>query len=173
MQVEAELYNIKASPAEWSETMERKFARHLRYRTAQTNLVAKARKAVEDYRKARLNEQASEQKQTIAQEKTEDLQRETQTRTPLGRTDGRMPRPRRQAGLSTKRSSSRSNVNPNFQKNKKATPPGTTPPKERLFAAQGLTANLQAAIELNMALSLHPSNHFSATARPKKNNFVP
>ena len=69
VQVEAELYNIKANPAEWSETMERKFARHLRYRTAQTNLVAKARKAVEDYRKARLTEQANEQKQTIAQEK--------------------------------------------------------------------------------------------------------
>ena len=67
--VEADLYAINADPSAWSELQERKLGRHLRYRTAQTNLVTKARKAVEDFRKARLTEKANSEKLSIQQER--------------------------------------------------------------------------------------------------------
>ena len=68
-QVEADLYTLNPNPSGWSETHERKLGRYLRYRTAQANLVAKARKAVEDFRKSRLAEKVQSEKQTIAEER--------------------------------------------------------------------------------------------------------
>jgi len=56
-EIESQLYAATPNPMGWSETQERKLSTHLRYRTAQTNIVAKCRKAIDDYRKARLNEQ--------------------------------------------------------------------------------------------------------------------
>jgi hypothetical protein len=55
-QVEASLYTAAPNPADWTEQQERKLGRHIRYRTAQTNIVAKCVKALEDYRKARAAE---------------------------------------------------------------------------------------------------------------------
>ena len=69
VKVEADLYLLNSDPSAWTESQERKLGRHLRYRTAQMNLVVKARKAVEDFRKARLNEKAQVEKQSIAQER--------------------------------------------------------------------------------------------------------
>jgi hypothetical protein len=55
-QVEAALYAATPNPADWTEAQERKLGRHIRYRTAQTNILAKCRKALEDHRKARAAE---------------------------------------------------------------------------------------------------------------------
>jgi len=59
-QVESGLYAATPNPAEWTELQERKLGRHIRYRTAQTNILAKCRKALEDYRKARAAEKITE-----------------------------------------------------------------------------------------------------------------
>jgi hypothetical protein len=39
------LYAANPNPADWTEQQERKIGRHIRYRTAQTNILAKYRKA--------------------------------------------------------------------------------------------------------------------------------
>jgi hypothetical protein len=72
-QVEAELYAASPNPIDWTEQQERKLGRHLRYKTAHTNLVNKCRKAIEDYRKARLSEKASAEKSELAQERLKAL----------------------------------------------------------------------------------------------------
>jgi hypothetical protein len=68
-EVEKSLYAANPNPAEWTEAQDRKLGRYLRYRTANTNIVLKCRKAVEDYRKARLAEQITEQKLEAIQKK--------------------------------------------------------------------------------------------------------
>ena len=73
--VEAGLYSANPHPVDWTEAQERKLGRFLRYKIAHTNNVIKCRKAVEDYRKARLNERASEQKSAIAQERLKNAQK--------------------------------------------------------------------------------------------------
>jgi hypothetical protein len=72
--VEAELYKANPNPAEWTEAQDRKLGRYLRYKTASTNNVIKCRKAVEDYRKARLAEKAASEKSALAQERLKKTQ---------------------------------------------------------------------------------------------------
>jgi hypothetical protein len=67
--VEAQLYAQSPNPADWTEQQERKLGRHLRYKTAQTNIFLKCRKAVEDYRKARLTENANAEKLNMSRER--------------------------------------------------------------------------------------------------------
>ena len=73
--VEAGLYAATPNPVDWTEAQERKLGRFLRYKTAHTNNVIKCRKAVEDYRKARLSEKASEQKSALTQERLKTAQK--------------------------------------------------------------------------------------------------
>ena len=54
--VEADLYNANPNPSQWTELQQRTLARFQRYQTAKNNLFTQARKAVEDYRKARQSE---------------------------------------------------------------------------------------------------------------------
>jgi hypothetical protein len=67
--VEAALYAANPNPIDWTEAQERKLGRFLRYKTAHTNNVHKCRKAIEDYRKAKLSEKATTEKLNIAQER--------------------------------------------------------------------------------------------------------
>ena len=67
--VETSLHAANPNPGDWTEAQDRKLGRFLRYKTAHTNHVIKCRKAVEDYRKARLSEKASQQKSVLAQER--------------------------------------------------------------------------------------------------------
>jgi hypothetical protein len=64
------------SPADWTEEQEKKLLRMQRYLTARTNLLAKAKKAIEDYRKNRTNEVVKSEKHEIikqtAKRKAED-----------------------------------------------------------------------------------------------------
>jgi hypothetical protein len=69
--VEAGLYTATPNPVDWTDQQERKLGRFLRYKTAHTNNVLKCRKAVEDFRKARLSENAGEAKATLARERFE------------------------------------------------------------------------------------------------------
>jgi hypothetical protein len=68
-QVESALYEASPNPADWTELQERKLGRHIRYRTAQTNILAKCRKALEDHRKARLAEKTAAEKSALTQER--------------------------------------------------------------------------------------------------------
>jgi len=70
-QVEAGLYAETPNPADWSEAQERKLGRHIRYRTAQTNVLAKARKAFDDYRKRQITEALLAERLKAAQKKNE------------------------------------------------------------------------------------------------------
>ncbi len=69
--VEVTLYEINPDPSAWTEEQERKLARHVRYKTAASNLVDKKRKAVEDHRKFRQTESDRAAKLTIAKERLE------------------------------------------------------------------------------------------------------
>jgi hypothetical protein len=53
------------SPADWTEEQEKKLLRMQRYLTARSNLLAKAKKALEDYRKNRTNEVQKAEKHEI------------------------------------------------------------------------------------------------------------
>ncbi len=66
-EVECELMNA-ASPADWTEEQEKKLARMQRYLTARSNLLAKAKKALEDYRKNRTNEVVKAEKHEIVKQ---------------------------------------------------------------------------------------------------------
>jgi len=57
LEVESGLYTSTPNPNDWTEAQERKLGRFLRYKSAHANAVLKARKAIEDHRKSRLNEQ--------------------------------------------------------------------------------------------------------------------
>jgi len=81
--VEAELYKANPNPAEWTEAQDRKLGRYLRYKTANTNNVIKHRKAVEDYRKARLAEKAAAEKSALAQVKIKQAQNTSPSGVPL------------------------------------------------------------------------------------------
>ena len=59
------------SPATWAEDEHKTYARFLRYRTANLNILNKSRKAIEDYRKNRLQEAAKAQAMDHAKEKLE------------------------------------------------------------------------------------------------------
>ncbi len=69
--VEAHFYELNPNPAEWTDEQEKKLARHMRYKTAASNLVDKKSKAVEDFRKARKAEKTNEEKMAIAKERLE------------------------------------------------------------------------------------------------------
>jgi hypothetical protein len=56
------------SPAEWTEEQEKKLARMQRYLTARGNLLNKAKKALEDYRKNRQNETVKAEKHEIVKQ---------------------------------------------------------------------------------------------------------
>ena len=51
--VEADLYDANPNPSQWTELQQRTLGRFQRYQTAKNNIFKEARKAVEDYRKAR------------------------------------------------------------------------------------------------------------------------
>jgi len=68
-EVEAQLFEI--SPLDWSDEQHTKLARFQRYQTARANAVIKARKAVEDYRKNRVNEVIKAERHKIYREKNE------------------------------------------------------------------------------------------------------
>jgi paraquat-inducible protein B len=57
-----------ASPADWTEEQEKKLARMQRYLTARANLLTKAKKALEDYRKNRTNETVKAEKHEIVKQ---------------------------------------------------------------------------------------------------------
>jgi hypothetical protein len=57
LDIETRLYSEAPNPLDWTELQQRTLGRFLRYKTAHSNAVLKARKAIEDYRKGRLNEQ--------------------------------------------------------------------------------------------------------------------
>ncbi len=69
--IERGLYEFNSDPNTWTKEMEQKLARHMRYKTAASNLVDKKRKAIEDYRKARKSESESAAKTAIAKERLE------------------------------------------------------------------------------------------------------
>ena len=73
--VEADLYAVAPNPTDWTEQQQRKLGRFLRYKTAHSNNVHKSRKAIEDYRKARLVQSAGQQKLAISQERLKTSQR--------------------------------------------------------------------------------------------------
>ena len=52
-EVEADLYDANPNASQWTELQQRTFGRFQRYQTAKANLFNQAKKAVEDYRKAR------------------------------------------------------------------------------------------------------------------------
>ena len=56
------------SPADWTEEQEKKLLRMQRYLTARSNLLAKAKKAIEDYRKNRTNEFQKAEKHEIVKQ---------------------------------------------------------------------------------------------------------
>ncbi len=70
-EIESSLHKSNPDPNTWTEDQERKLARHMRYKTAAGNIVAKARKAIEDYRKSRNTESDRASKLTIAKERLE------------------------------------------------------------------------------------------------------
>jgi hypothetical protein len=63
-EVEVGLMDL-SSPLDWTEEQEKKLARMQRYLTARANLLAKAKKALEDYRKNRTNEVVKAEKHEI------------------------------------------------------------------------------------------------------------
>jgi len=69
-EVEAQLF--ETSPLDWTDERHAKLARFQRYQTARANAVIKARKAVEDYRKNRVNEVMKAEKHQIFKEKNEE-----------------------------------------------------------------------------------------------------
>ncbi len=75
--VEKSLYASNPNPADWTEAQDRKLGRFLRYKTAHTNNVIKCRKAIEDYRKAKLTEKAAAEKSTLAQERLKAAQKKS------------------------------------------------------------------------------------------------
>ena len=56
------------SPADWTEEQEKKLLRMQRYLTARSNLLNKAKKALEDYRKNRQNETVKAEKHQIVKQ---------------------------------------------------------------------------------------------------------
>ena len=56
------------SPADWTDEQEKKLLRMQRYLTARSNLLAKAKKAIEDYRKNRTNEVVKSEKHEIVKQ---------------------------------------------------------------------------------------------------------
>ncbi len=69
--VEESICQPNPDPATWSEEQQKTVARHMRYKTAASNLVDKKRKACEDYRKARRAESESAAKTAVANERLE------------------------------------------------------------------------------------------------------
>ncbi len=69
--VEESIYKSNPDPATWTEEQQKTLARHLRYKTAASNLADKKRKACEDHRKARRAESESATKTAIAKERLE------------------------------------------------------------------------------------------------------
>ena len=69
-EVEAQIYEGGYLPLNWSDNQHFKLARITRYQTARANAVAKARKAVEDYRKNRVNEVMKSEKHQVFKEKS-------------------------------------------------------------------------------------------------------
>jgi len=60
LDMETRLYAKSMNPLDWSEEEQRALGRFLRYKTAHANTVARCRKALDDDRKARLNEKLME-----------------------------------------------------------------------------------------------------------------
>ena len=56
------------SPADWTDEQEKKLLRMQRYLTARSNLLIKAKKALEDYRKNRQNETVKAEKHDIVKQ---------------------------------------------------------------------------------------------------------
>ncbi len=69
LDLEAKLYAESPNPLDWTEPQQRTLGRFLRYKTAHANTVHKCRKAIEDYRKARIFEKTSAEKSELAQER--------------------------------------------------------------------------------------------------------
>jgi hypothetical protein len=68
-EVEAQIFECGYLPLNWSDEQHNKLARFTRYQTARANAVLKARKAVEDYRKNRVNEVIKSEKHQAFKEK--------------------------------------------------------------------------------------------------------
>ena len=66
-----EIAHIYKTPALWEEYVHKAYARFLRYRTANLNILNKSRKAIEDFRKNRQQETAKTQAMDHAKEKLE------------------------------------------------------------------------------------------------------
>ncbi len=69
--IERGMYEFNSDPNTWTKDMEQKLVRHMRYKTAASNLVDKKRKVIEDYRKARQAEKREAEKISIAKERLE------------------------------------------------------------------------------------------------------
>jgi len=70
-EVEAQIYEGGYLPLNWSDNQHFKLARITRYQTARANAITKARKAVEDYRKNRVNEVIKAEKHEAFKQKAE------------------------------------------------------------------------------------------------------
>jgi hypothetical protein len=68
-EVEAKIINAEPDLLNWSDTQHQAVARFQRYRTTNANILAKHRKAIEDYRKSIAAEAAQHQKMRHAEEK--------------------------------------------------------------------------------------------------------
>jgi ParB-like chromosome segregation protein Spo0J len=77
LEVESRVFNLEIDPLKLPESVQRMLSRFQRYRTANANLVHKARKAIDDHRKARLNEKLMEQKLTKAPKPAKEPKPET------------------------------------------------------------------------------------------------
>ncbi len=69
--IERGMYEFNSDPNTWTKDMEQKLVRHMRYKTAASNLVDKKRKVIEDYRKSRQAEKREAEKISIAKERLE------------------------------------------------------------------------------------------------------
>jgi hypothetical protein len=69
-QVEAEIFNSGYLPINWTDSQHLKLNRFTRYQTARANAVLKCRKALEDFRKNRVNEIVKFEKHEIYKEKS-------------------------------------------------------------------------------------------------------
>jgi hypothetical protein len=75
LDIETRLYAKSTNPLDWTEEEQRTLGRFQRYKTAHTNNVIKCRKAIEDFRKARMAENAVAEKSALAQERLKATQK--------------------------------------------------------------------------------------------------
>ena len=83
--IERGMYEFNSDPNTWTKDMEQKLVRHMRYKTAASNLVDKKRKVIEDYRKARQAEKREAEKISYRERTPGSLQKEKPARTNLER----------------------------------------------------------------------------------------